>query len=427
MKKVKLKTFPQGVHPYDGKSLSERCAVRVLPLPEDVFISLSQHIGAPSQPIVEVGQTVKRGQLIATANGAVSSNVYASVGGEVVEISPRTTATGSSATHIHIKKTNSDTVLLKPLTEKTPESIRARIAEAGIVGMGGAGFPTAVKLNPVNPVDTMLINGAECEPYLTCDDRLMREKAKEVATGADLLKLACGAKTVVFGVESNKIDAINALIAAGANVCPLKTKYPQGSEKQLIYAALRRKVPVGKLPAEVGVVVQNVATAYATYQAVEENLPLIERVMTVSGGGVKEPANVIAANGTPFSVILQQCGGISEDTVKLLAGGPMMGFSTNDDATTTKGSNGLLALTESEVSLADPSPCINCGRCARACPMRLMPMYIDLYALVGEWNLTVKYGALNCFECGACSYVCPAKRPLVQSIRLAKAKLRERK
>lgn len=328
------------------------------------------------------------------------------------------------------------------LKEVTREQVINRIAEAGIVGMGGAGFPTAVKIQPKDPVDTLLINAAECEPYLNCDNRIMIERTQEFLTGVKLLAFACGVENTMIGIEANKMDAYNALLACdgvidektakegaeGIVAVLLKKKYPQGAEKTLIKACLDREVPVGGLPAAVGCIVNNVSTAYAVYEAVVKGIPLYKRVMTVSGRGVGSPRNLEVRIGTPLSSVVEFCGGVTEDTVKLVSGGPMMGFSLVDtDVSTTKTDSGFLALTDKEASTVLPTNCINCGKCASVCPMRLMPMYIDFYATVGDFDEAVRYGAMNCFECGTCAYVCPAKRPIVQSVRLTKMKMKERK
>ena len=428
MNKGLIKTFPGGSHIVDKKFLTRENLTERLPRPEDVFISLSQHIGAPAIPVVEEGNMVKKGQLLAKSAGTVSANIYASVSGNVVGFVSKKTATGSMVQHVHIKASGEGEILLKELPDREPTTVLKRIEEAGIVGMGGAGFPTSVKLSSTKPIDTLIINGAECEPYLTCDERLIREKSEQVLLGANLMATACGAKNVIFCIEANKPECIELLEGAGAKVIVLKKKYPQGAEKHLIFASLRRRVEPGKLPAEVGVVVQNIATAFAVYSAVELNEPLTERIMTVSGEAIACPKNIIVPNGTPIKDIIEFCGGVSKDTAKLIIGGPMMGFAISDmEIATTKGTNGLIALTKLQAQLMDPTPCINCGKCARVCPMKLMPMFIDAYALADEFDYAIKYGALNCMECGCCAYVCPARRAIVQSVRYTKAKLREKK
>ena len=334
---------------------------------------------------------------------------------------------------------------MPPLVDPTPEQIVERVAAAGIVGLGGAGFPTAVKLQPQDPVDTLIINAAECEPYLNCDNRLMIERAAEFIQGVRLLAKAIKVTNIFIGIEANKMEAYNTLVALDGVVgCSkdelkakqdgdivvvlLKKKYPQGAEKTLIKACVNRTVPVGGLPSAVGCIVDNVGTAYAVYDAVVNGKTLYKRLMTVTGKGIHTPKNLEVAIGTPLSTIVEFCDGLVDETAKLISGGPMMGFSlANLDICTTKTDSGLLALTDKEASTVLPTPCINCGRCASVCPMKLMPMYIDFYTTVGDTENAVKYGAANCFECGTCAYVCPAKRPIVQSVRLTKMRMKEKK
>ncbi len=428
MAKIKTKTFPRGTH-FDDRKWTNSSPIERMPVPQDVYIALSQHVGAPAKPVVEAGETVKEGQLIAEASGNVSANIFSSVSGQVVGIETRKNNQGVASSYVHIRCDGSEARQeLSPMQDVTRQSIIARIREAGIVGMGGAGFPTAVKVEAEH-IDTLIINAAECEPYLTCDHRLMLEKTEEVVKGIKLLAVACGAERIVVGIEENKPDAIEKLSAFdGICVEVLKKKYPQGAEKQLIYATTGRVVPVKGLPKDVNVIVNNVATAYAVYEAVECNKPLYERVMTVSGFGVNQPKNLLVKVGTPYKDVLAYCGGVKEDAVKLIAGGPMMGVALKDDSgVTAKTDSGLLALQKGEASVSNPTACINCCKCAKVCPMNLMPMYIDFYALAGDVDGAVKYGAENCIECGCCAYVCPAKRAIVQSVKITKAKLRGRK
>ncbi|MEG2015260.1 MAG: RnfABCDGE type electron transport complex subunit C, partial [Clostridia bacterium] len=334
------------------------------------------------------------------------------------------------ADYIHLKTSEKQSVVVFPkLTDLSKEKIIERVEQAGIVGLGGAGFATAVKLSPNKPVDTLIINAAECEPYLNCDNRLMLERADEFIEGVRLLARALNVEKIIIGIENNKLEAYNRLLSfEGIEISLLKKKYPQGAEKTIIYACTKRKVPTGGLPMDVGVVVDNVATAYAVYDAVVNGRPLYKRVMTVSGKGIATPKNIEVLNGTPYKAIIDFCGGLVGEVVKLLSGGPMMGLSLSDDSgVTTKTDSGLLALTSSEANTMLPTPCINCGGCAKVCPMHLMPMYIDFYALAGDYETAVKYGAMNCFECGSCAFTCPAKRPLVQSIKLTKMKMKEKK
>ncbi|MCM1533646.1 MAG: electron transport complex subunit RsxC [Corallococcus sp.] len=438
-----MKTFKGGFHVPDNKSLSADSIIEQMPAVTDYYVSLSQHIGKPAELVVNVGDTVKEGQLLAKASGFVSANIHSPVCGEIADVSKRKNAQGSLVDYVHIKANGKqETQLMQKLDDPTPQQIIERVAEAGIVGMGGAGFPTAVKIQPQDPVDTLIINAAECEPYLNCDNRLMIERSEEFIKGVRLIAKAINVSRIYIGLEANKMEAYAALTALDgvtdeklpANdgdivVVLLKKKYPQGAEKTLIKACVNRDVPVGGLPSKVGCIVCNVASAYAVYDAVFNGTPLYKRLMTVSGRGVRTPKNIEVRIGTPLTAIADFCGGLTDDTVKLVSGGPMMGFSLASlDVATTKTDSGFLALTDKEASTVLPTPCINCGRCASVCPMRLMPMYIDFYATVGDYDKAVKIGgAMNCFECGTCAYVCPAKRPIVQSVRLTKNKMKEKK
>ena len=442
-----MKTFSGGVHVPDNKELTASVAIEQMPLVAEYFVSLSQHIGRPAEPIVAAGDVVSEGQLIAKASSFVSANVHSPVCGEIVGVVKRRNAQGNIVDYVHIKPNGKqDKVTLKPLVDPTPKEIIDRVAEAGIVGMGGAGFPTAVKLQPQNPVDTLIINAAECEPYLNCDNRLMIERAAEFIEGVRLIAKAINVTNVFIGLEANKMEAYDALTAldgvvgnrtkeelkskkdGDVVVVLLKKKYPQGAEKTIIKACVNRKVPVGALPAAVGCIVDNVGTAYAVYDAVVNGRPLYKRLMTVSGRGINAPKNIEVNIGTPLSAIVEFCNGLTDDTIKLVSGGPMMGFTLqNLDVATTKTDSGFLALTDKEASTVLPTPCINCGKCASVCPMKLMPMYIDYYTTCNDTENAVKYGAANCFECGTCAYVCPAKRPIVQSVRLTKMKMKEKK
>ncbi|MBQ9125475.1 MAG: electron transport complex subunit RsxC [Clostridia bacterium] len=435
-----MKTFKGGRHIPDNKHLTKNVAIELMPIVPDYYVCLSQHIGKPASLYVEIGDTVCEGQLIAKADGFISANVHSPVCGTIVEVVKRKNAQGRVVDYVHIKSNGDQTVqTLEPLANPTREQIVERIAQAGIVGMGGAGFPTAVKVQPKDPVDTLIINAAECEPYLNCDNRIMIERTKEFVEGVRLLATACGVQNVYIGIEENKPEAYAALVALDGVVTEkgpitpgdivvvnLKAKYPQGAEKTLIYACTKRKVPTGGLPAAVGCIVNNVATAYAVWDAVVNGRPLYKRVMTLSGRGIRRPMNIEVRVGTPLASIVEMCDNITDDTVKLVMGGPMMGFTLADlDVTTTKTDSGFLALTDKEASTLLPTPCIRCGRCVDICPMQLTPLMIDFYATVGDFKNALKYGAMNCFECGSCAYVCPAKRPLVQSIRLTKAKAKE--
>ncbi len=430
MKAVKGKYYFGGLHLRDRKNLAKASALEVLPAPEVAAISTSQSIGKPAIPVVEAGQEVKLGELIAKADGPVSSNVFASISGTVTEIKDIKSANGNDSKYIFIQSNGKkDKKYLPPLTSPSAEEIKARVADAGIVGLGGAGFPTAVKINPSSPVDTLIINGAECEPYLTCDYRLMLEKADGIAKGARYLAQALGVEKILIGIENNKPDCIE-IFEGFDDIQPvvLRKKYPMGSEKQLIYAATGRKVGLGKLPADVGIIVQNAATCYAVYEAVELGKPLYERVLTVSGKAIKSPKNLWVRVGTPIQQIVDYCGEIHRPT-KVIEGGPMTGIALADySGYTNKTTSALLLMTEDEAAKDEPTPCLNCGKCADVCPMHLMPMNTAFYSAAGDFDAAAHYGqTAACIECGACEYVCPAKRPLIQAIRKTKAYLRNKK
>lgn len=427
---IKGKNYRYGIHVPDCKNLAKNRPTEEMPAPDLVYISTSQHIGAPAVPVVNVGDKVKKGQLIAKENGFVSANVYSSVSGEVSEITDIVNGLGQKQTHIVVKNDFADdTVYLDPVKDCEPQTLVERIRLAGIVGLGGAGFPTAVKLSPKNPLEYLVINGAECEPYLTCDYRLMIERTEDIYRGIKYVAKALGISKIIIGIEANKPDAIEIFGKyEDLTVVTLKKQYPVGSEKHLIYCATGRKVPVGKMPFDVGVCVQNIKTVIACYEAIELNTPLYYTTMTVSGNGIETPKNLKVALGTPFMKIAEFCGGIKENAVKLIAGGPMMGRALGTvNQFARKTDSGFLALINGETDMSKPTNCINCATCAKNCPMRLMPMYIESYALAGDYANAEKYGAMNCIECGSCAYNCPAKRALVQSIRKAKTMIKEAK
>lgn len=420
-------TIKGGIHVLDFKNLSCDKPIEKMPTPKTVYISLSQHIGKPSRAIVAPGDRVKKGQLIGEESGFISASLYSSVSGTVKEVKTITLPSGTSEYVVIESDDSEEEVFLPPIDTNDAQAIMSRVRQAGIVGLGGAGFPTYVKMATKDKIDVVLINGAECEPYLTCDHRVMLEHPSEIIEGAKYIAKALGTNNVVIGIEDNKSDAIKALGGFdGVTVVPLKKKYPQGSEKQLIYACTGRKVAPKKLPSSVGVCVFNVQTAFQVYRAVKLNIPLYERVVTVTGKGIGETKNLLVANGTPYKDIIDFCGGLKDNAAKVIVGGPMMGkVLPSQIGYAKKTDSGILVLSEKETSLKSPSPCINCGRCAKACPMHLMPMYIDLYTQTGKYERADEYGATNCFECGACAYVCPAKRDLVGSVQLCKRKLRE--
>lgn len=430
MKAIKGKSFFAGIHVRDRKSLACGQKTEVMPPPAEVYISLSQSLGKPAAILVEKGQKVKEGELIAKADGAISSNVFASVSGEVTDIKPLVGANGNTETYIVIKSDGTDEkAYLPPLTDPTADDIKSRIKDCGIVGLGGAGFPAAVKVAPRTPVDTLILNGAECEPYLTCDHRLMLENTDEIARGARYIAKALGVDKIIIGIEANKPDCIEAFESYD-DIQPviLKKQYPMGSEKHLIYVTTGRKVGIGKLPADSGVVVQNVATAFAVCEAVEKGKPLYERILTVSGEVVKQPKNLWVRVGTSVKSIVDYCGGESLPPKKVIQGGPMTGLAlATYDVYTHKTTSGVLLLSEKEAAAEEPTPCLNCGMCADVCPMHLMPMQTAFYSAAGDFESAAKLGnTLACIECGACEYTCPAKRPLIQAIRKTKAYIRSK-
>lgn len=461
MKAVKGKFYFGGIHPRGNKELSKDCPLEVMPLPEEVAVSCSQSLGKPASPIVETGQTVKCGELIAKAEGEVSSDVFASVSGTVTAVKELTAANGATEKFIFIKSDGKDEkAFLPPLTEPDAEAIKARVRDCGIVGLGGAGFPSAVKLAPKTPVDTLIVNGAECEAYLTCDHRLMLERTDEIVRGARYAAKALGVTNIIIGIEANKPDCIKQFEPyEDIKVVILAKKYPIGGEKQLIYSATGRKIGLGKLPADCGVIVHNVATCFAVCEAVEQGKPLYERIVTVSGKAVKHPKNLWVRVGTSVQSIVDYCGGevteqiiekdlqtvkidvknkteTSENLVtekstvkKVVRGGPMTGIAlASYEAYTHKTTSGILLLNKSEAAAEEPTPCLNCGKCADVCPMHLMPMNTAFYSAAGDFDAAAKYGnTAYCIECGACEYICPAKRPLIQAIRKTKAYLRNKK
>ena len=421
-----LKTFRiGGVHPPENK-LSANGKIIVLTLPEQVIIPLSQHIGAPATPIVQKGDTVKAGQLIAQATGFVSANIHSSVSGTIVAIDNVTDAAGLSKPAITIKVEGDEWENGIDRTEKiehnialSQEEIIKAIAAAGIVGMGGATFPTQVKLTPPpgNKAEFLIINGVECEPYLTSDHRIMLEKAEEIIIGVQILMKAIGVKKAIIGIENNKKDAIAHLQQIAdktpeIEICPLKVKYPQGGEKQLIQATTGRTVPSGALPIAVGAVVQNAGTALAVYEAVMKHKPLIERVVTVTGKSVKNPGNYLCRIGTPVSKLLEAAGGIPEDTAKVIGGGPMMGRTMlNIDSPVMKGTSGILLISDKEARRSPVRNCIRCSKCVSVCPMGLEPYLLAKLATFNLLERLEEEKVMDCIECGSCSFTCPSARP----------------
>ncbi len=430
-----MKTFKGGIHPSYNKELASGRAIKKAPVPAEVVIPLSQHIGAPNEALVAPGDRVEVGQKIGEADAFVSAPVHSSVAGTVKEIVEVANFTGAKVKSVVITVDSSQPEFAKKpgkdLDTLTDEEIRDIAKEAGLVGMGGAAFPTHVKLTPPKdkPVDTVIINACECEPFLTCDHRQMLELTDELIAGARLLKTAVGASKVIFGIEANKMDAVDALRSKASSLSDvevevLEVKYPEGAEKMLIFAITGRKVPPGKLPSEVGCLVQNVGTAIALYEAAAWGKPLYERVLTVTGPGVREPANLLAAIGTPISALVDACGGFVGNPVKLIMGGPMTGWAQSDtSAAVVKGTSGIVVLTSDVVEMGEEAECVRCSKCIDACPMFLSPNFIVQAAKRGQWDKAEMWGALDCFECGCCSFECPAFIPHVDYVRKAKAEI----
>jgi electron transport complex protein RnfC len=433
-----IKTFARGgVHPNENK-LSKDQYIKELPLPSRVMIPVSQNLGAPSKVIVKAGDIVKTGQLIALGESFISSNVHSSVSGKVFKVDDVTDISGYRKQAVIIDRDGDeweetidrsgaiirDTIL-------SPREIIARINQMGIVGMGGATFPSHVKLMVPEgkKVDTLIINGVECEPYLTSDHRLMLEKGEELLIGATILMKALGVSRAIIGIENNKPDAIahlNALINkfSGITVQALKVKYPQGGEKQLIQAILKREVPSGMLPFEVGCVVHNVGTAFAVYEAVLKNKPLIERVVTVTGHSLKQPSNLLARIGTPVATLIEYAGGLPDDTGKLISGGPMMGKALiTPDTPVVKGMSGILLLPASQSTRVAVRNCIRCARCISVCPMGLEPFLLAQLVNIEDYERCERERIMDCIECGSCHYTCPSGRPLLDYIRVGKLKV----
>lgn len=433
-----LKSFRiGGIHPKENK-LSRAVPIERFPLPEVAVIPLSQHIGAPASAVVAKGDKVRVGQIIARAGGFVSSNIHSSVSGTVTSVDAVPDAGGIRRPAVAIKvegdewdeSIDRDQTLKRECT-LSPSEIIVKIADAGIVGMGGATFPTQVKLSVPDgkTAEYLIINGVECEPYITSDHRLMLEKGEELLTGISILARALGVKKSYVGIENNKRDAIAHLSAlagsyGGIEIVPLKVQYPQGGEKQLIDAVIQRQVPSGGLPIDVGAVVQNVGTAYAVYEAVQKNKPLFERVVTVTGKSLSTPSNFLVRVGTPVNTLIERCGGMPEDSGKVIGGGPMMGRAmSNPNAPVTKGTSGILVMRERESVRKPASVCIKCGKCISVCPMALEPFMLAKLSRRLMYAEMEPYKATDCIECGSCSYTCPSRLPLLDYIRIGKGEV----
>ena len=422
-------TFRGGAHPYEGKELSMDHPIQKI-MPKDILVfPMSQHIGAPATPVVAVGDAVKMGQKIGEAGGFISANIISSVSGTVKAVEPRLLSSGSKSVCVVIENDGAYTPVEglgqeRDYTQLSRDEIRQIIKEAGIVGMGGAGFPTNVKVTPKNEdeIEYVIVNGAECEPYLTSDYRLMLEKPEALITGLKVLLSLFDHAQGIIAVEDNKPEAIAKLRYLTQNdgniqVKELKTKYPQGAERQIISVTTGRKIQSKMLPADAGCIVDNVQTVLAVYDAVCKTTPSMSRVVTVTGDAVAAPQNYEVKFGMSHQELLNEAGGLKAEAEKIISGGPMMGFGMFDlNVPTTKTSTALLALTQDDVSAMEPSPCINCGRCVEACPSRLIPSRLADYAEHHDEAAFIKHEGLECMECGSCSFVCPAKRPLKQAI-----------
>lgn len=427
-------SFKGGVHPEYNKGLSSGAAIRDIPLPKRLVVALAQHLGAPAKPLVKTGDEVVGGQLIAQATGMISAPIHAPASGKVVALDETLSAAGRVCGAIVLETTEEQQRQNMPMIEdwrsRDGKMLVERVGDAGVVGMGGAGFPTRVKLSPPSgkPIDTVILNGAECEPYLTADHRMMLEYSREICLGADMIRHVLGARKVWVTIEDNKPDAIKAIEAAlkelkgDVGVTVLKTVYPQGSEKQQVYSVCGREVPRGGLPMDVGCLVENVSTAYAVYAAVVRGEALTHRVITVTGDAITLPGNLRAPIGTTYAELIEACGGMKGRAAKVIAGGPMMGFAVGTlDIAAGKTSSGVLLLSAKRLTNFTPLACIACGRCVEACPMRLSPAELSQFVECEDIEGAESIGLMDCIECGCCAFVCPARRPLVQHIRRGKA------
>lgn len=430
---MSILTFKGGVHPFDGKELSKDVAVRKILPKGEVVIPLSQHIGAPATPVVEVGQRVLKGQLIAEASGFISANIHSSVSGTVKKIEQRLVPNGSKVLSIIIENDEQyEEFEYEQVKEPwSKEYIREAVKDCGVVGLGGACFPTNVKLTPKdeNAIDYVIVNAAECEPYITSDYRRLVEQPQEVIEGLKIMLMLFDNAKGVIAVENNKPDVIEKLKKLTAEedrieVAELKTKYPQGSERHIIYAVTKRKINSSMLPADAGCIVDNVDTVYNVYQAVKFHKPLTERIVTVSGDGINQPCNLLVPFGTSHAQLVEEAGGMDENAEKILSGGPMMGQAMFTlDVPVIKGSSALLVFKQDEIAHATMTNCLNCGKCAQVCPEGLICAKIAQAAAADDMEEFVKMHGMECIECGTCNYNCPANRNITQTVRTMKRKV----
>ncbi|HEY0673644.1 MAG TPA: electron transport complex subunit RsxC [Longimicrobiales bacterium] len=430
-------TFRHGVHPPESKELTAKLPIRRMPFPAEVVLPLRQHAGKPARVIVKKGQRVERGDVVAESDGFISVPIHASAAGIVksIELEPHPDGGMCEAVRIAVDPYSAQiarTRLVPQWHELGRDEVVRAVQQAGVVGLGGAAFPAHVKLVPPqnNPIDLLIVNAAECEPYLTSDHRVMVEYPQRVLKGIRIMMHALGVKRAVIGIEKNKPDAIETLTRilpadVDITVLPLTVKYPQGAEKMLIKALTGKEVPSGKLPATVGVVVQNVGTIACIAEVFETGLPLVERIVTVTGPGIRKPANLIIPVGTPLREVIEFCGGLTEDAAEVLFGGPMMGIPQPDlDVPVVKGTSGIVVLTQAQIARRHTMPCISCGRCLDACPVFLNPSRLGMLAQAGRTEEMQAEHLADCMLCGSCSYVCPSSIPLSQMFALSKAALR---
>lgn len=433
---MKTRTFKQGIHPSGNKGLTKDKKIERIPSPPQLIVPLSQHTGAPCKPLVKKKDKVEEGQKIGDHDAFISCPIHSPVSGKIISIDKFPHPTLGQAEAILIEREGEDRKNWNSkeidLSSLSPEDIRKKVREAGIAGMGGAAFPTHVKISPPpnKKIDTVILNGCECESYITADHRIMIERPEDCLFGLKAIMRATGAQKGYIGIEDNKKDAISLMQEVVKNedsieVIPLKAKYPQGGEKLLIKAILGREVPSGGLPLDVGVVVNNVGTAVAISEAIKKDKPLIERVITVTGSGISKPSNLLVPIGTPIRYILDLCG-LKESAKVIIAGGPMMGIAQYSmDAPVVKGTSGILVFTEDEIIQDKEEPCIRCARCVDHCPMELLPTILAKLVKAEKWEMLGEFNIMDCIECGCCSYVCPSKIPIVQLIKWGKNEYRK--